>query len=423
MMRALVYDTRPWRWALCKAIGAVRPGVYWSALSGLRPASVPVPPLPSPAWVRLRPILGGICGTDLAVILQRQHPASILQAFSSLPAVCGHENVAVVDRVGPAVTRFAPGDRVVVEPTLSCVPRGIDPVCRPCAAGRFTLCERFRDGALPPGSMIGWNRFTGGSWAPFFVAHESQLYRVPDALGDEEAVLVDPAAGAVHAVLRHAPPDDQTALILGGGFMGVSLVAALRALGCRSRLVGLARTPAQAERMRAFGADETVAIPAGTGQADRYAAIADLIGGRIVPTRFGHHAFIGGFDTVYDCVGTGSSLTDAMKYARARGTVVQVGTSQIVLADTCPLWFNEQTVLGVNGRAIEEHAGRRLHTYEIVFDLMTRGRLRLSGLLTHRFGLEDWRRALATAAGLCGDAVKVAFEQPPPSKRPPAPMT
>ena len=224
-------------------------------------------------------------------------------------------------------------------------------------------------------------------------------------------------------MLRHAPAGDQAALILGGGFMGVAMVAALRALGCRSRLVGLVRTSTQGERMRAYGADETVVIPAGTGQADRYAAIADRIGGRIVPTRFGHHAFIGGFDTVYDCVGTGSSLTDAMKYARARGTVVQVGTSQIVLVDTCPLWFNEQTVLGVNGRAIEEYAGRRLHTYEVVFDLMTRGRLRLSGLLTHRFGLEDWRRALATAAGLCGDAVKVAFEQPSPSKRSPAPMT
>lgn len=422
-MRALVYDVRPWQWVACKVTGALRPGVYWSRLSGLRLREVPVPALPSPSWVRLRPILGGICGTDLAVILQRQHPASILQAFSSRPAVCGHENVAIVDEVGPAVGGFAPGDRVVVEPTLSCVPRGIDPPCRCCAEGRFTLCERFLDGPLPPGSMIGWNCFTGGSWAPFFVAHESQLYRVPESLSDEEAVLVDPAAGAVHAVLRHSPADDQTVLILGGGFMGIAVTAALRALGSRARLAALVRTPAQADRMRAFGADETIVVPPRTNQAGRYAAVAARVGGRIVPTRFGHHAFIGGFDVVYDCVGSGSSLTDAMKYARAGGVIVEVGTTQIVLADTCPLWFNEQTVLGVNGRAIESHGGRRMHTYEVVFELMTRGRLRLSELLTHRFGLEDYRRALATAAGLCGDAVKVAFEQPASPRRSRTAMT
>ena len=166
-----------------------------------------MPALPGPRWVRLRTILGGICGTDFSSIMQRGHPASILQAFSSLPAMLGHENVSVVDEVGPQVTGWRPGDRVVVEPSLSCVPRGIEPVCRHCAAGRFTLCDNFRTGPLPVGSMIGWNCFTGGSWGPYFVAHESQLYRVPDEIDDETAVLVDPIAGALHAVLRRKPAD------------------------------------------------------------------------------------------------------------------------------------------------------------------------------------------------------------------------
>jgi len=62
--------------------------------------------------------------------------------------------------------------------------------------------------------------------------------------------------------------------------------------------------------------------------------VAERVGGKVIPTKFGHQAFVGGVDLVYDCVGTGQTLTDAMKYARSGGTVVEVGTSQITLVDT-----------------------------------------------------------------------------------------
>jgi threonine dehydrogenase-like Zn-dependent dehydrogenase len=410
-MTALVYDIGAPRWMLCKVLGRVRPAVFWSRLSGLRLTRVAVPELPGEKWVRLRPILGGICGTDVAAIMQRHHPANILQVFSSLPAVLGHENVSVVDGVGPAVTRWRPGDRVVVEPTLSCVPRGIEPVCRHCAAGRFTLCDNFRTGPLPVGSMIGWNSFTGGSWASRFVAHESQLYRVPDGITDEQAVLTDPVAGALHAVLRHRPGDDQRVLILGAGLLGMGVVASIRALGGRCRLTAIVRHEAQREQMERFGVDETVQAGSREPQAVRYGRMAERIGGAVVPTRFGHQAFIGGYDVVYDCVGTGQSLTDAMKYVRAGGTVVEVGTTQITLVDTAPLWFDELTVVGTNGRAIENYDGRRLHTYEIIFELIGQGRLDLSGLLTHRFKLHQYREAFAVLnARARTGAIKVAFE-------------
>ena len=151
-MTALVYQVRPVRWAACKVAGWLWPSAFWSRLSGLRLAEIPVPPLPSGQWVRLRSRLGGICGTDLASIMQRHHPASILQAFSSFPAVLGHENVSIVDEVGPAVTGWQRGDRVVVEPSLSCVPRAMEPLCPHCEQGRFTLCDHFCTGPLPPGS-------------------------------------------------------------------------------------------------------------------------------------------------------------------------------------------------------------------------------------------------------------------------------
>jgi threonine dehydrogenase-like Zn-dependent dehydrogenase len=119
---------------------------------------------------------------------------------------------------------------------------------------------------------------------------------------------------------------------------------------------------------------------------------------------------IGGFDLTYDCVGSGPGLSDAMKWTRPRGTVVAVGTSQIGVVDSTPLWFTELNLVGCNGRAIEEVDGRKLHTYELVFDWLRAGRLKLDGLLTHRFRLADYRAAFQTIAtrGRAG-LIKAAF--------------
>ncbi|HOW73002.1 MAG TPA: zinc-binding dehydrogenase [Phycisphaerae bacterium] len=411
-MIALVYRVRPVAWTVTKVAGWVWPGVFWSGHSGLRLARVPIPPLPSPRWVRLRPLLGGICGTDLAAVMQRHHPASILQTISSMPAVLGHENVSIIDEIGPEVTGWQPGDRVVAESALSCAVREIEPRCGMCAAGRFTLCQHFRTGPLPVGSMIGWNNFTGGSWAPRFVAHVSQLHRVPAAIDDATAVLTDPIAGAVHAVLRCLPSDQQTVLVFGSGLVGMGVTGAIRALGSRCRVVALGRSPRQAEMMRRFGANEQVSLRRSAPQAERYGRVAELIGGEVVPSKFGHQAFFGGFDIVFDCVGNGQSLTDAMKYARSGGTVVEVGTSQIGLVDTAPLWLDELSLIGSNGRAIERYQGRPMHTYEVVFELITQKKLDLTGLLTHRFRVDQYREAFAALAGRARTgAIKVAFAQ------------
>ncbi len=412
-MQALVYTVKPVRWTVCKVLGWLTPKVFWSSLGTLRLRPVDVPHLPGPDWVRLRTVLGGICGTDVAAIMQRGHPASILQAFSSLPALLGHENVAIVEQVGGEVAGWQPGDRVVVEPTLSCVPRGMQRLCRSCEAGRFTLCENYRTGPLPVGSMIGWNSFTGGSWGPHFVAHASQLHRVADTIDDEIAILTDPMAGALHAVLKRTPLDSETVVILGDGLIATGVAACIRALGCRCRLLAVAHQQRRTEILRRFGVDEVIVVGRRAPQAVRYGRVAGLVGGVVIPTKFGHQAFIGGADLVYDCVGTGQSLTDAMKYARAGGTVVEVGTSQITLVDTAPLWFDELTVTGTNGRAIERYQGRSMHTYEVVFELIREGRLDLNGLLTHRFRVEQYREAFNTLiASHRTGAMKVAFEHP-----------
>ncbi len=210
--------------------------------------------------------------------------------------------------------------------------------------------------------------------------------------------------------MRRVPADDERALVIGSGILSLATLAGIRALGSRARVASLIRYEHRRELTRRFGADEVVCSGRNEPSAARYDRIAAMVGGTRVPGRFGNQGMLGGFDVVYDCVGTGSSMTDAIKFARARGTVVELGTSQIAVVDTTPLWFAELELLGCYGRQIENFDGRRMHTYELVFELIEQGKLRLDGLLTHRFRLRDYKQALTMAAhhGQSG-LVKAAF--------------
>jgi threonine dehydrogenase-like Zn-dependent dehydrogenase len=393
-MMALVYNPTPLRWAVCKAIGQFWPGVFWSGLSSLSYRDVPVPELPTDHWVRLRTRLGGICGTDLGLIFHKTHPATVLRSLTSFPVTLGHENVAVIDALGSAVTGWQVGQRVCVEPAMSCVPRGIEPLCLPCARGHFSMCENTTGGPLPKGTMLGLNAFTSGSWAPYFVAHHSQLHAVPDALTDEQAVLVDPLACALHAVLRRVPEEDERVLIMGAGIIGLGVAASLRALGCGCRITALVRHRQQADHMRAAGASDVLVSPRSASNAERYEQVAAATSGRRIPSLFGHQGLVGGFDVAYECVGSGRGLTDCMHFVRARGTVVEVGTTHIGTVDTTPLWLSELTVLGAYGRQIESYDGRRQHTYGVVLELLAEGKLNADGWLSRTYRPAQYRQVL-----------------------------
>ncbi len=126
--------------------------------------------------------------------------------------VLGHENLAVVEEVGPEVDADWVGCRVCVEPTLNCHVRGIDPPCRQCRSGRPGTCENFDasgigEAALPAGTSIGYNSRTGGSLGEYFVAHRSQLVAVPEELSDaagpaDRPSRLRPARGAAGGPVR-----------------------------------------------------------------------------------------------------------------------------------------------------------------------------------------------------------------------------
>ncbi len=390
------------------------PGCRTGSMNGLTLRDVPQPELPGGKWVRLKTLMGGICGTDLALLAQKQPPDSILQAYSSMPMALGHENVAIVDEIGPDVDSSWLGKRVCVDPTLCCVVRGIEPACANCAAGDYGACEKFgADGegesALPPGSSIGYNSVTGGSFSEYFVAHESQLLAVPDELLDEIAVLTDPVACSLHASLRANLSGASQVLVYGAGVLGLGLIASLRAIGFTGRIDTIDRASYLEEIAGGMGADNFVRLPA--GKKDRFDRIAELTGGTVKTVRFGNCMLSGGYDVVFDCVGSAQSFNESLKWTRSRGQVVLVGTGSGGKLELTPLWFTELTVTGAFGRQIESHDGRRIDTFKLVHEMMVAGKLTVGALLTHTFRIEDYRSAMAVGLNKGpNEAIKVAFD-------------
>lgn len=368
------------------------------------------PPLLGPDWMVLRTRLCGICGSDAKQVLMDFDDAgdNPMTAFISFPQVLGHEVVATVDRIGPEVADLAPGQRVVLNPWLSCRPRGIDPVCPACVAGDYSQCWSFLDGRLSPGIHSGNATDATGGFADRLPAHRSMAFPVPDDVSDEVAVLADPFSVSLHAVTRNPPPVGGRALVYGAGALGTTATAILAALYPEVAVATVARWPAQAALAGRLGA--TVFAPE-----PRVELVEQVAGWAEATLRHPWEglplAYPGGVDVVYDTVGAPETVEVALRVLAGRGTLVQLGVSSPARFEWTPWYFKELRLIGSNAFGIEEVEGQRRHAIEHYLALVAEGRIDLSGMLTHRFRLEEWRDAFTTIIGQ-GEtgAIKVAFD-------------
>jgi len=414
-MKAVVFDASIGKYLATRALGTLSRRLMVGPGRSTRLAEVPEPPLPGDGWVRVKTRLGGICGSDLAMVGLTVSPAT--SPFSSSPFVIGHENVGAVSEAGDGVRSFVLGDRVVVNPLLSCRVRGIDPVCPPCAAGREAFCERMagdghpgeETGDLPPGMILGTTRGVGGSWGESFVAHESRLHRVPDKVNDRSAVLVEPFASSLDPVLAHPPAEGERVFVIGAGTIGLFAVAALKAVAPACDVTVLARYAFQAEEARRLGADRVVRASRGEEGVE---ALSRLSGGRLLRPILGKRIQVGGFDRTFVCVGGAAAVTDAMRFTRAGGTVEVLGNLwRLKAVDWTPLWMKGLVMRGSLCYGAHEFEGPRRHTLDVALDFLQSGRVAaLEPLLTHTVPIDELERGLALAFGRARErSVKVAF--------------
>lgn len=354
-------------------------------IPGLSYTATPPLELPGPDWLRLRPLLSGICGSDMALLTGKSSPA--LSPFTSFPAVLGHEVLAEVTECGAEVRGVNVGDRVVIDPFISCEMRGLEP-CPSCRTGQRCVCTQTAEGSLSPGMLVGFCRDLPGGWSGEMIAHRGQVYCVPAEIPDDVAVLVEPFSVALHAVLKLVPEPRSRVLVLGGGTVGLLVLSALRLLKLDCHVTVIARYAVQAEMARRLGAD---AVHEQAG-----AAAIDVTGASRYKPLKGRPVYTGGFDTVYDCVGSGRSLDESMRVAGPQGRAVIVGcVGEVSRLDMTFVWARELYVTGSYGYAMEHDLEGKPHTFDLALDLL-RGNsdYPLGELVTHRFPLSSWLEAM-----------------------------
>ena len=241
--------------------------------------------------VRVRVAFGGICGSDLHYFNHGGFGAVRLRE----PMILGHEVAATVEKVGSAVTRVKPGDRVAVNPSLPCN------ACKYCLMGRQNQCldMRFYGSAMRMPHVH-------GAFRESLVCAEEQLYRIGDGTSLEMAALAEPLAVCVHAVRQAGDLMGRRVLVTGCGPIGALAMLAARRAGALE-IFATDITDATLQFARRIGADRTVNTVSDPDALAPYAQSK------------------GYFDAAFEASGAASALRNCIETVRPGGVIVQVG--------------------------------------------------------------------------------------------------
>jgi threonine dehydrogenase-like Zn-dependent dehydrogenase len=399
-LQALVYRKSIPRYLLMRAASKRIKTLETGRFSPLQLGEIQEPGLPTPEWVRVKPLLSGICGSDLGTLSSENSP--YFSPITSPPFVMGHE---IFGEVAEDNSGFSAGTRVVVEPALGCRVRSIEPPCPYCSSGRHALCLNVAKGDISPGIQTGFCHDTGGGWSRgTLVAHPSQLHRVPDTVPDEAAVAVEPLACAVHAALGAAPGPDETSLVIGAGSVGLFTVASLRHLTQAGRIICVAKHVRQREEALRLGADEVV------NPKETYTTVPKMLGTEAYKPELGKPVVMGGADRVYECVGSPRTMEDALRLTKPGGEVTLVGMPGARSSlDLTALWYKEISLKGSYAYGAEEFDGEMTTSFGLALRLAPR--IELEKMVGPRFSLQEYREAVSAArsAGREG-RIKVVFD-------------
>ncbi len=336
-------------------------------------------PVPTEDWVLIENRATGICGSDLHYLsgeMVHQLPVD------NLPAVLGHENAGEIVAVGPGVSNWAVGDRVVAEPLHPCRTFGPN-LCSTCMSGQYHRCSSLSFVGIPT------NRPLSGGYGEYSPYHISCLFPLPDHVSYEEGAILDVLTCGVHAANVGRPTLRDTVAVLGCGPIGLCTLQVLGSLGIRNT-VAVAKHPFQAELAQRFGAGVTVCL------ADSPDAVSEV------------RRLVGAADQVYECVGgTSDTVQQGIELCRPGGKIIIVGFFVGVRPVNLErVFLAELSILSACAYSIFEEK----REFDMALGLVADGLVDLKPLITHRFPREDWRLALDTAFHKAEhQAVKIVF--------------
>lgn len=319
-------------------------------------------PQPGPDEVRLDVTAVGICGSDIH-LFRGDHP------YRVFPLIYGHEFAAIVRDVGADVADVSPGDRVVVEPLLSCGR------CYPCRIGRHNCCVNLK--------VIGVHR--DGGLAQSVVVPASLVYHVPHDLDPTVAALCEPFSIGMQAVTRGSIGAEDRVVILGAGPIGLTVLTIATSRGARVAIVDL--LDSRLELARQLGADVCI----NGKSADVPQSVLDFTDGE-------------GASVVVEATGSVRAMESTVELAAFAGRIVLVGvTTQPVTLPGLDFTRKELTILGSRNNASQFGAAVRF-----VLD----HRASVATLITQRFPFEQVVRAFELADTQPEQVCKIVIELP-----------
>ncbi len=398
-MKTIYFEGKISKIAIIKVLTAFSKKGYHSRLSPIRYKKFPDPKLPADNWVRVKNIETGICGSDMTFYKCAQGPST---AFLPIPCskitYLGHETVGEVVEVGSAVKKFKVGDRVCMNKYMACCDlKGYseDEQCEMCKAGNYADCENY-------GEPNKYDIHAGAGMGDSYLAPEGQLLSV-DGLSDDDAVLIEPFSVSLHAVLKRVPKENEKVLVIGAGMIGLNVIQFAKLLQPKCKIYVMENNPNKHEFAKKLGADVIL-----TGEP--YEAVAKATNAKIYG-KGKNRMILGGFDVIYDSVGKGTLFNDTLRWLRAQGTLVKIGYQMTKTKfDETPLWWQGLEIIGVDSHGMENYNGKKVSTFEIVKDMMLKKQLITDGFITHRFKLDDYKKAFKLLIENPRDTIKVVLD-------------
>jgi threonine dehydrogenase-like Zn-dependent dehydrogenase len=295
----------------------------------------------------------GLCGSDLRAF---ETPPQMIYERG---VIVGHEFTGSVSEVGPEVSAFSEGDRVVAAPAINCQ------TCWYCQSGHINLCENFTH----LGGMV------DGGAAEYARLPERALLNVPDSIPDALATLTEPLACVLNGTSRAAVHPGETVLVLGGGPIGLLYLLIFKAAG--ATVIVSEPAPHRAKTAAEFGADHVI---------DPTAQELPQAVREILPR---------GVDLAVDTVGL--LLVDAMNSVRKGGRVLVFGLNDLARAEIgeAAISYGEMRIEGV-------YIAKG--TFPLALQLLERNELGFERLITHQFEIDRFWDAVELSRS--GEAVK-----------------
>lgn len=303
-------------------------------------------PQPGKGEVRIKVKLAGICGSD-SHIYRGHNP------FAKYPRVIGHEFFGTIDAVGEGVNPARIGQRVSVDPVISCGH------CYPCSVGHPNVCE----------SLVVLGVHRDGGFSEYAVVPERNAYVVPDTIPDEFAVMIEPFTIAANATYRLNPTEKDTALIYGAGPMGLTCIQVLKGVYGVKEIIVADRIPERLEMALKSGADRIID--------NTHISLKDELEKLgIKPT------------LIIDAACHPSILQEAITLASPAARIVIMGFS----SDPCTI-----TQQGITGKELTIFSSRlNANKFPAVIKWMTNKQIDPAKLITHRFGYQQVIPAIET---------------------------